>query len=76
MMRPMRSPWMLVALTVLGAIALISPSLCMGYYSDDYVHQLVLDGRLEHPTLRPESLYDFGSASDWPARPEADCSGR
>lgn len=67
-MRRLRlQPWLQVTLVVLAALALVSPSIWMGFYSDDYVHQLVLDGDLEHETLRPANLYDFGSASDWQA---------
>ena len=38
------------------------PSLWMGFYVDDHVHQLALEGEL---ALEPWALYDFGTFEDW-----------
>jgi hypothetical protein len=54
-----------LAAAFLGGLALVLPTLGMGFYADDYVHQLVLSGELDHHRLRPWSLYDFGTATDW-----------
>lgn len=56
--------WLLAAVLLLGVL-LQSPSLGMGFYADDYVHQLVLRGEVDLPHLAPHALYDFGVASDW-----------
>ena len=49
----------------LGALALHLPSLGMGFYADDHVHQLALaEPELGLP-MRPWSLYDFGTRHDW-----------
>lgn len=44
-------------------LALHLPTLGMGFLTDDYAHQIILQG-VEHPTLRPWSLYDFGGVPD------------
>ncbi len=51
----------LAALIILVGLALQLPSLGSGFFTDDYSHQLVLDGVFQNSTLRPWSLYDFGS---------------
>ena len=56
--------WWLPVVVVLG-LALHLPSLGLGFWADDYVHQLVLDGDLRTTHLRPSSVYDFGDAADW-----------
>lgn len=61
-----RLPWL--ALVVAAGVALHAPSLRTGFYVDDYVHQLALEGEL---ALEPWALYDFGSAADWTS-PEDD----
>jgi hypothetical protein len=33
-----------------------------GFFCDDHGQQLVLEGAVDHPTMRPWSLYDFGAA--------------
>ncbi|MCC6408888.1 MAG: hypothetical protein IT453_17130 [Planctomycetes bacterium] len=45
------------------ALALHAPSLTWGFFADDYVHLAVLEGELDHPTMRPWSLFDFGEAA-------------
>ena len=45
---------------VLLLVALRLPSLTWGFGFDDWVHQAVLGGGLEHPSLRAWSLFDFG----------------
>jgi hypothetical protein len=54
-----------LALVLLAGLAVQLPTLAVGFFADDYVHQLVLaDG--ERPSPIPRwSLYDFGSAEDW-----------
>ncbi len=51
---------------LLGAILLgllvHAPALFWGFFSDDYGHQVVLDGARGQPTMRPWNLYDFGGA--------------
>jgi hypothetical protein len=62
--RPRRWLWL-----VPFGLALHLPTLGMGFFTDDYSHQIILQGA-EHPTLRPWSLYDFGGvpAPDEPGR--------
>jgi hypothetical protein len=54
-----------LAFVLLLGLALQLPSLGVGFFADDYVHQLVLadtGGTLPIPRW---SLYDFGSAAEW-----------
>ncbi len=54
-----------LALVFLVGVLLQLPTLSVGFFADDYVHQLVLeDGGTPTPIPR-WSLYDFGSAEDW-----------
>lgn len=55
-----------IALAIALAVGLQLPSLGAGFYADDWVHQLVLDGGTAIPTLKPWALFDFGVASEWP----------
>lgn len=48
-------------IVVLG-LALHLPSLTNGFFADDYLHQLVLQGRTP---MSPWSLYDFGELGGW-----------
>ena len=57
-----RTPPWLAAL--LGLFVLL-PTVGMGFYVDDHVHQLVLDGTLDQGPMRPWALYDFGTRGDW-----------
>src|SRR6185503_11341789 len=59
-------PWRWsVALVLLGGLLLQLSTLSVGFFADDYVHQLVLaEDALPSPIPR-WSLYDFGSAADW-----------
>ena len=50
--------WLAVAI----GVAVHVPSLWTGFFCDDYVHQIILDGGVQHDTLRPWNLYDFGDA--------------
>ncbi len=43
------------------ALFVHAPSLGAGYMADDFGVQLVLDGRVDSPTWKPWSLYDFGT---------------
>lgn len=52
------------ALVIALAVLLHAPSLGWGFFVDDYNHQLVLSGRLEHPSMKPWSVYDFGTVDD------------
>lgn len=45
---------------MLVAVLLHSVSLGWGFFADDYVHLGVLEGWIEHPTMRGWSLFDFG----------------
>jgi hypothetical protein len=56
----------LAALVVAAGTALQLPTLDIGFFVDDYVHQLVLAGHapLGSP-MQPWSLYDFGEADAW-----------
>lgn len=49
-----------LAALILCGLVLHIPTLNMGFFADDYTHQLVLRGLADHPTLRYWSLYDFG----------------
>jgi hypothetical protein len=55
----------LVACIVLLSVLLVSPCLMMGFYADDYSHQLVLSGEYASSPMRPWALYDFGRFADW-----------
>src|SRR6187455_2683318 len=59
---PRKGFWLVLAL----ALACQLPSLRLGFYADDYVHQIALHdpGRFGD-VLRPWSLYDFGTYADW-----------
>ncbi|MEW6073624.1 MAG: hypothetical protein AB1726_13655, partial [Planctomycetota bacterium] len=57
---PAAGRWKLAAVVLL-ALLLHAPSLRWGFFADDYGQQIVLRGLAEHPTMRPWSLYDFGS---------------
>lgn len=46
--------------SILLGVALHLPALGWDLYADDYGQQAVLDGRVEHPTMKPWNLYDFG----------------
>lgn len=54
-----RAPWLVIAL----AVVLRLPALGWDYFVDDHGIQLVVEGAVEHPTLRPWSAFDFGAAS-------------
>ncbi len=56
-----------IALVITLALCLHAPSLSAGYLADDFGAQLVLDGRIESPTWKPWSLYDFGTFTEAPA---------
>lgn len=56
---------LLLAAVVLIALLLHAPALAWGFMADDYGQQLVMEGVIQHPTLRPWSLYDWG----WAAHP-------
>ena len=49
---------------LLLALVLHAPCLGWGFFIDDYGHQIVLQDLVEHPTMKPWSLYDFGSLAD------------
>jgi hypothetical protein len=57
-----RQRWLLAALIAL-AVALRLPALAWGFLNDDHGLMLVLEGAVEHPTLRWWSLFDFGDAA-------------
>ena len=42
----------------------------MGFYADDYVHQLVLQGYNLSP-MKPWALFEFGSRQDWNEQKES-----
>jgi hypothetical protein len=51
----------------LGVMAHL-PSFGVGFYGDDHIHQLVLEGWApQQVPLRPWNLYDFGTAEQWTA---------
>ena len=56
----------LPAIVLLGVLVL-APTALMGFYADDYVHQLVLRGDQKGVPMKPWSLYDFGTRADWVA---------
>jgi hypothetical protein len=58
---PPRRAWLVPAVIAAGVL-LHLPSLAGGFYADDHMHQLALDGKLP---LRPWALYDFGGTADW-----------
>ena len=70
---PARTGWVrhaarLGALLMALAVLVHAPSLGAGAMADDFGIQLVLDGRVESPTWKPWSLYDFGTLSEAPDR--------
>lgn len=52
-------------LVALLALVLLAPTVGMGFYADDYLHQSVLEGADERVPMRPWGLFDFGSREDW-----------
>jgi len=59
-----------IGVVVLGVTAHL-PSFGIGFYGDDHIHQLVLEGWAPPKVpLRPWSLYDFGTAEQWRAAAE------
>lgn len=62
--RRSRMAWVAVAL----GLALALPSLRQGFFIDDYLHQLVLEGEVATARTGPWSLYDFGALEDWRER--------
>jgi hypothetical protein len=59
-------PWFVIAL----ALLLRLPALGWDYFVDDHGLQLVVEGAVEHPTLRPWSAFDFGAASGIHSAPD------
>lgn len=55
-----------LAILLLGVLVL-APSATLGFYADDYVHQLVLRGDDPSAPMRPWALFDFGERTDWAA---------
>ncbi len=55
------------ALVVALALLLHAPALSWGFFVDDYSHQLILHGTGEHPSMRPWSVYDFGTLEQFSA---------
>jgi hypothetical protein len=60
--RPRARPWVLVLL--LGLLVQL-PTLGVGFFADDYAHQLVLEDERGLTPIPRWNLYDFGSAADW-----------
>jgi hypothetical protein len=62
-----RARFLILAVVVIaGGVALQLPSLGIGFFADDYVHQAVLEGQMPPGApLAPWDLYDFGRADDW-----------
>lgn len=56
-----RRRWMLGAVVAFGLL-LHLPSFALGFFADDRVHQLALEG---HMPVSPWNLFDFGTAADW-----------
>ena len=54
------------ALVILLSLLLHAPSLGWGYFADDHVHKLVLDGELREEGYVPWALYEFGVLADRP----------
>lgn len=63
---PLAPAWRVgLALVLLAGLLLQLPTLTVGFFADDYVHQLVL-AEDAPPTPVPRwNLYDFGTAEDW-----------
>ena len=57
-----------VLLALLLAWLVHAPSLGWGYLADDFGAQLVCEGRIESPTWKPWSLFDFGSLESAPSQ--------
>jgi hypothetical protein len=53
---------------ILLSLVLLSPSLTMGFYADDYALLLTLSGQQPGSPMRPWSLFDFGRFDDWDVR--------
>ena len=51
--------WRLFAVILFGLVLHV-PTLNMGFFADDYTHQLILQGLVDHPTMRSWNLYDWG----------------
>ncbi len=64
---PVSRPRLSLGLLLLFGLLLQAPALFLGFYADDYVHRMALGERGEHLPMRPWSLYDFGTRSDWEA---------
>ncbi len=62
--RATRERRIVVLLVALGVL-LHAPSLASGFFADDYLHQLVLGGKVSMPGMGPASLYDFGDRGAW-----------
>jgi hypothetical protein len=61
-----RGPSRLVLALVLAfGVLLQAPSLGLGFYADDYVHQIALGDAAGRMPMRAWSLYDFGTRADW-----------
>jgi len=69
--RSSRRAGLALFLTLLGLLALRVPGFQVGLAFDDHVHQAVLDGAIDHPTMGPLSLYDFGRFADLRERADA-----
>src|SRR6185503_14875822 len=56
--------WPLALVLLLGLVVQL-PTLRVGFFADDYVHQLVLADDGPRSPIPRWSLYDFGSAAEW-----------
>ena len=56
-----RFPYLAIAVS----LCLLSPTLFLGFYADDFVHQLALQGVQPDSPMRPWALFDFGSMESW-----------
>lgn len=52
-------------LVVALGLLLVAPTLRLGFYIDDYVHQLALEGAIDDGPMTPAGLYDFGTWAEW-----------
>ena len=59
-----RADLRLLGIVALGLL-LVAPTLGLGFYVDDYVHQLALEGAMEGGPMTPSGLYDFGTWAEW-----------
>ncbi|MFT5463901.1 MAG: hypothetical protein ACI8QS_002792 [Planctomycetota bacterium] len=53
-------------LLILLSVALHAPSLGWGFFADDHMHELVLEGNFDRTDMKPWALYDFGVLADRP----------